>query len=97
MKYRQREEKIRAESPYVEVKLTRDGAEASNVVLHYCRTSVAKDVQTTTFGKMVFEDLSLDDLACVARTMSRALYEAQHAHLEYTNDLMNGVSQQLGT
>jgi len=96
MKYRQRKELVRGESPWVEVTLDPTGSYAKEVVVHYARESVAKDVKTTTFGKLIFTDLDLDDLACVARTASRALREAQHAHLTHTNDLMNGVSRQLG-
>lgn len=95
MRYRQREELVRGDSPYVEVKLNDDGTEA-HVVVQYARTSVAKDVKTTTFGKLDLGWLTLDDLACVARTMARALYNGQHLHMQYTNELMNGVSGQLG-
>lgn len=95
MKYRQREEVVRGESPYMEVKLNSDGTEAL-VTVQYARTSVAKDVKTTTFGKLELGWLTLDDLACAARTLSRALYEGQHAYMEHTNQLMNSVSRQLG-
>lgn len=95
MKYRHREETIRGDSPYVTALVTSDGSEAK-VTVHYVRHSVAKDVKTTTFGKLELGWLSLDELACAARTLSRALYEAKHAHLNHTNELMNGVREQLG-
>lgn len=95
VKYRQREETVRGNSPYVEALVRRDGSEA-RVTVQYMRQSVAKDVKTTTFGKLELGWLPLEELACAARTLSRALYEAQHAHLNHTNELMNGVSKQMG-
>jgi len=95
VRYRQREEKVRGESPWVEVKLNVDGTQAY-VKVSYGRSSTAKDVKTNTWGTLDLGWLSLDDLACVARTMSRAVYEAQHKHTQYTNELMNGISQAVG-
>lgn len=94
MKYRQREEVVRGESPYLSVKLSGDGNEAY-VKLQYARTSVAKDVKTTTFGTLDLGWLSLDDLACVGRTIAARLSEAQAAHQEYLDQLMTGVRRQL--
>ena len=95
MKYRQRDEKVRGDSPWVEYRLNPDGSEAY-VKVTYSRTSVAKDVKTTTFGTLDLGWLSLGDLACVARTMSQALLEAQQKHQEYTDNLLRSVRRQLG-
>ena len=94
MKYRQREEKVTGDSPYLQVRVYGDGS-AANVKVQYARTTVAKDVKTTTFGVLDFGELSLDELACVGRTVSAALSEAQAKHQEYLDGLMTGVRRQL--
>jgi hypothetical protein len=94
MKYRQREEKVVGESPYVSVKLNGDGTEAL-VKVKYSRVRVAKDVKTTTFGTLDLGWLTLDELACVGRTIAARLTEAQAAHQAYLDDLMTGVRRQL--
>lgn len=94
MKYRQREEKVAGDSPYLSVKLNGDGSEAYVKVL-YSRRRVAKDVKTTTFGTLDLGWLSLDELACVGRTIAARLSEAQAQHEVYLDGLMRGVRNEL--
>lgn len=93
MKYRQREETIRGESPYLDVKLSGDGTSAKVRVL-YSRTVDAKGVRTTTFGTLDLGELDPDDLACVGRTVMRRLVEARLAHDRYLTELIDSVEAQ---
>jgi len=94
MKYRQREEIVRGDSPYVDVSVSGDGVEAK-VVVQYARTSVAKDVKTTTFGKLDLGFLTPDDLACVGRTVARALETMKNRHATYLSELQAGIAERL--
>jgi len=94
MKYRTREEVVRGDSPYVDVKVSGDGVEAK-VVVQYCRTSVAKDTTTTTFGKLDLGVLTPEDLACVGRTVARTLNEMKRNHAEYLSELQGGIMERL--
>ena len=94
MKYRQREEKIKGESPWVDVKLSADGNEAL-VKVQYARTQDRAGVRTTTFGTLDLGWLTLEDLACVGRTIAARLTEAQSAHYDFLDELMTGVRRQL--
>jgi hypothetical protein len=94
MKYRQREEVVRGDSPYVAVKLNHDGTEAL-VTVQYARQSVAKDVKTTTFGKLELGWLSMEELACAGRTIAARLTEAQELHQTRLDELMTGIRRQL--
>lgn len=94
MRYRQREERVRGESPFLKVDVRGDGTEAQ-VQVQYARTSVSKDVKTTTFGVLDLGNLGPADLACVGRTIARALTEMQAKHENYLDAEMQSVRSML--
>lgn len=94
MKYRQRQEKVNGESPYVDVKVSGDGTTARVKVL-YSRTVRTKDLTTTTFGELHLGDLDPDDLACVGRTVLRAQQELAQKHWDYVQAGMDSMREML--
>jgi hypothetical protein len=94
VKYRQRNEVVKGESLDVDVTLLADGNKAK-VKVHYYRDRTVKDVETTTRGTLDLGVLSLDQLACVGRTIATRLEEARVMHEEYVADLMSGIARRL--
>ena len=94
MKWRTKEVTEKGENPYVSVDVVSDGSEAK-VELQYMRQYVRQDTKHATFFTLDLGYLTADELACVGRTISRALSDMAMKHWDHLNALKDGVRDAL--